>query len=108
MNTKKLRNFRTNPTVYYTHQSDKRFENQHENTVRTDMQFWYSVEKFTRKHPEVHKWFQRSSDATEVHFKLDSSFGSSPCTILKSVGKFRFREEEVQIHVPGSSERVRE
>jgi hypothetical protein len=47
MNTKKLRNFRANPTVYYTHQSDKRFENHHENTVRTNMQFWYSVEKFT-------------------------------------------------------------
>jgi hypothetical protein len=22
-----------------------------------DMQFWYSVKKFTWKHPEVHKWF---------------------------------------------------
>jgi hypothetical protein len=64
MNMKKLRNFRANPTVYYTHQSDKRFENHHENTVRTNMQFWYSVEKFTRKHPEVQKGFENSYSRT--------------------------------------------
>jgi hypothetical protein len=44
MNTKKLRNFRANPTVYYTHQSHKQFENHHENTVHTNMQFGYSVD----------------------------------------------------------------
>jgi hypothetical protein len=107
MNMKKLQNFHANPTVYCMHQSDKRYENQHENSVRTNMQFWYSVEKFTSGSREV-QMRRKVAIFSEVHFKLESSFGSSPCTILKSVGKFRFTEEEVQIHVPGSSERVRE
>jgi hypothetical protein len=67
-----MRNYYTTPTVYYMHHSDKRFECQHENTVRTNMQFWYSIEKFTCETPEssqVHKCIYTSKYTRALHQK---------------------------------------
>jgi hypothetical protein len=46
---KKLRNFHTFPTLYHMYQSDIRFENHPQNTIRQIRQFQCSVEKFTCK-----------------------------------------------------------
>jgi hypothetical protein len=82
LNISKMRNFPTNPMVYHMNHSDKRFENQPQNTIRRDMQFWCpsrsshaEKEEFTCRKWEVHHEHTRNlllSNFTlyaKVHFE---------------------------------------